>query len=451
MIVDLILIYLFILVIIGFFSALKIKTPLDFYIAGSNKGVTQVTASLISTILGSSAILGVVNLTLKIGWAASFMTFCGSLGLFALLGVAGKVKKYGKFTFPELLGTFFGPSMKRYSSLVIAVAWIGIITAQIIGAGKIFTYFIEIDYSWGVIVSGIIFTIYTIVGGQVSILKTDLIQSLLIIGGLLISFFLLFDLNLVPKLFTAPHQGFFNANFTWKSLLVLILTYSSTFFVGPDIYSRIFCAKDEKVGKKSIFLTALILIPMGLILAYLGNYGIYALGDKINLQSSLLLEVIAKTLPPWANAIMVLALLSAIMSSADTTLITVSTIISDEINKGLNSKSIKTTKYLIFIIGFISVLLALNLSSIIESLLLSLTIFSGSFIVPTSLALFGLRFKKKIVILVSILGGIIALAGKIIALAGSLNMGNTIIISAFVVSFVILIFNRDKKEVCLEK
>ena len=64
----------------------------------------------------------------------------------------------------------------------------------------------------------------------------------------------------------------FNSSFSFFDLIVLLLTYSVTFVVGPDIYSRIFCAKNEKTAARSILLVAFLLIPISFILTWLGIY-----------------------------------------------------------------------------------------------------------------------------------------------------------------------------------
>ncbi|MGV8096516.1 MAG: hypothetical protein AB2L24_32060 [Mangrovibacterium sp.] len=48
------------------------------------------------------------------------------------------------------------------------------------------------------------------------------------------------------------------------------MTFSSTFVVGPDIYSRVFCARDEATARKSVIMVASVLIPFAFVLIYLG-------------------------------------------------------------------------------------------------------------------------------------------------------------------------------------
>ena len=97
------------------------------------------------------------------------------------------------------------------------------------------------------------------------------------------------------------------------------------------------------------------------------------------------------------------------------------------------------------VIGILSIILALNVQSIIQSLLIALTIFSGAFIVPTAAGLFGFRTGKLKSAFAMITGGIIALAGKIIALNGDNTLGNILIITGFVLNALILFIGNNQK------
>ena len=145
-------------------------------------------------------------------------------------------------------------------------------------------------------------------------------------------------------------------------------------------------------------------------------------------------------LPDWGIGLLVAALLSAVMSTGSTTLMTTSTIVSDTISKGLEkSSSLRNTKIVMLVTGLLSILLSLSVHSIIQSLLLALTIFSGSFIIPTIAGLLGFTASKRWSSAAMITGGSVALAGKIISLNMNAVFGNTLIIIGFVLNGFILL------------
>lgn len=420
---------------IGYNSFKKVKDSSYFFIANREAGVFQVAGSLLATVLGSSAILGNVAATYSIGWAGIWLLFCAAFGLFTLLPLLKRFEKFRGYNLPELLGSFYGDEVRLLSSFIISIAWIGIVAAQIMGAAQIMEIISNFSYLESVIISGVVFIIYTILGGQLSIIKTDCFQLIFILLGIVLCFIFLPNLDttyVAPKLI--------NEKFGYIDLLILVLTYSSTFLVGPDIYSRIFCAKDSGVAKKSIIVSIIILIPLAFILT---KIGIFAAGAYPNLSSgqSPLLHVAANTLPKTISLLLYFGLLSAIISTADTCLLTASSIFTEIFTKNLKSiKSIKLTRIFIGVFGIFSILVALKLKFILSSLLLALSVYSGALIIPCFAGIIGYRFKRGYVLSAIILGGVIALFGKIY---GG-NYSNYILICAFFVNASVLGIGQKK-------
>ncbi|RUA08600.1 MAG: sodium:solute symporter family protein, partial [Fusobacteria bacterium] len=220
--------YFILVLFIGYISYKKIKGTKDFFIAGKNASVLEVTGSLLATVLGSSAIIGSVNFSYTHGWAGAWFMLCASFGLLMLLPLIDRLEKYKSYNLPELMGEFYGSEVKKLSSIIIPIAWIGIVAAQIMGSAKIVSIFVDIDYGVAVIISGVVFIGYTFLGGQFSIIKTDFIQFIFIIVGVGLTFFFI-----VNKGGELNGLNLINEKFTSLDLFIMILTYSSTFLVGP--------------------------------------------------------------------------------------------------------------------------------------------------------------------------------------------------------------------------
>ena len=436
-------IYFLGVLLVGLFSFFKIKNPDDYYVAGRKASLLPVSGSLLATILGGSAILGTIELSQKIGWAALWFLFCASLGLFVLVPISKYVKRFGNFTLPELLGSFYGKKTEIIASIIIPIAWLGIVAAQIIAAAKILSGLHLFNYTNAALISGAVFIIYTFIGGQKSILKTDTIQAILILAGLIaILFYSTQNSKLIP-LEPLQFNSLFNSSFSGLDLLILILTYSVTFIVGPDIYSRVFCSKNEKTASRSILLVAIILIPISFALTYLGIYSIQNGTEGI-------ISFAANLLPGWAYGLFIAALLSAVMSSADTTLLTSSMILSELFTGNLNhKKALLYTRAFVVVIGILSVVIALFVTSIIQSLLFALTFFSGAFVVPTLAGLLKLTINKKRIVAAILSGGIIALSGKIINVFFSSDIGNLTIMFAYIIN-IALLYKKKKTDLRID-
>jgi SSS family solute:Na+ symporter len=443
--VTILILYGIVLLVIGILSALKIKSPSDYFVGGRRNGPFQISGSLLASILGGSAILGSVNLAIHQTWAAAWYLLSASAGLWFLFPLVRKVSRYGKFTLTDMLGRFYGNTARKSASVIIPLAWTGIVAAQLIAAAKILFSLFALPYTDGVIISSAIFIIYTLIGGQVSILKTDFIQAIIILAGIVCSAIFL---SLTPGTHVSPvTESFpFNSNFSPTDLLILFLTFSSTFIVGPDIYSRVFCARDQQTARKSIAIVAGILIPFAFVLTYLGVFAVENLSQEQLTHSVVLIDLIAQYLPEWVLGLMAAALLSAVLSSADTTLLTASMMLSELFQEDIdNRKSLNTTRLFIVLIGLASMLIALQVTSIIGTLLLALAFYSGAFIVPIIAALANLNVNKARSIVAMLCGGLTALAGKIMVSTYHYGWANWVIVGAFVLNFLILMTPEKTK------
>jgi solute:Na+ symporter, SSS family len=152
-------------------------------------------------------------------------------------------------------------------------------------------------------------------------------------------------------------------------------------------------------------------------------------------------------LPEWATGFLVAALISAVLSTAATTLLTASMILSELFKKDINNqKSFKQTKTFIILIGLLSMVISLKITSIVSSLLLALSFYSGAFIIPMVAALFNFPYNKQFSIAAMISGGTLALTGKLLMTYHHAEAGQIILISGFVVNAILIFIPVKKSE-----
>ena len=441
------IIYLVVLIFIAIRSARRVKDIPDFFVARKGASAKAVAGSLVATILGGSAVIGAVDSGATLGGAASWFMLTGALGLLALIPFASRAYSHGKYALPDLVENLYGKGPRLVASIVIPVAWTGIVAAQIIAAAKLLMTFSPLDYTTAAIISATVFTGYTLAGGQLSILRTDFMQAcLIILGLLLVAGFALFSgesFGGAAPSFSAILSGApafpFNTNFSPLDLFLLILTYGSTYTAGPDIFSRMFCAKDVKTAKKAIAGAAYTLIPIAFVIGFLAVYGV-SLG---NVQGARITAIANAVLPPAFIPLFALALLSVVLSSADTTLLSSSVIICRLFGIGQERNSLTQARLIIFLNGIVALLIALVFTDIIGTLLLALAVYAGAFTIPILWGLLGLKAKSKFVGAAIVVGGILALAGKLCP-AGTFgnHTGDVLMIAAFAVNAMILALGR---------
>ena len=421
--------YFLILIFIGSRSFRVVKNVNSFFVADRGGNLFLIAGSLFATVIGGSSTVGMAGLGYKNGLVGAWWLLVGAIGLFVLgIFLAEKVRGYSLYTLPEILEKHYGSEAKFIASGLIVIAWMGIIAGQIVAAGKILGIILNISPALLMTIIALVFTAYTLLGGQHSVVRTDSIQGLIIIAAILVSVPLCLNkVGGVSSMQEALGTGYFSfpvsEHFTWKALITYIFLVGSTYVVGPDIYSRLFCAQNEKTAKRAAIITSLTLVPFSFIIVIIGMSA-RVLFPQINPETAFP-TMINHIFPTGLNGIVIAALLSAMMSSADTCLLTTSTIISVDIIKPIfkpdmtEKKLLMLSRFFIALIGIISLILALKVKGIISSLLLGYTVYTSGLVFPVLLGFYKdrLRLNKEGAILAMVAGGGLALSGKLMGLS----------------------------------
>lgn len=436
------------MIAIGAVSRRKVRGADDFFVAGRRGSTLFITGSLLATIVGGSATVGMAGLGFTQGLTGAWWLLVGSIGL-VILGFFGaeKVRKLALYTLPELVEKQYDGRVALASSLLIVVAWIGIIAGQIIASGKILSVLgIGSPLLWMVVFT-VVFVVYTVLGGQYAVIRTDTLQAVIIFAGIFGGLALVLShlggwsglkAHLSPEQFAFPLSSQFGGYELAKYLLLIGLTY----VVGPDMYSRLFCAKDTKTARVSVFWTALLIIPFAFGITVIGM-GASALFPQVSSEQALPI-VMNEILPPFLGGIVLAALLCAVMSSADTCLLSASTILTVDVigrfKPSLSQEEILSiSRWGIVVLGLSSLILALTLKGIISALLFAYTIYTAGLILPVIAGFYKSRLGvTPLGALVAVIGGgSAALISKLFDIK-YLDLGSLLIcgLLLFLVSFI---------------
>jgi len=121
-------------------------------------------------------------------------------------------------------------------------------------------------------------------------------------------------------------------------------------------------------------------------------------------------------------------------------------ICSELFRKAINiQKAVKQTKFFLIVIGVLSMLISLKVTSIVSSLLLALSFYSGAFIIPMIAALLNLSLNKRLSIAAMLSGGILALSGKILMTFHHPEIGQWVLISGFIANALLIFLPFGRK------
>ena len=429
--IDLTLVALYLVVMLTVGWRARKGSPASYWVAERRSDTLRVAASLVATIFGASSAVGIVGLGYSRGLTGAWWALMGGIALvpFALF-VAPKVRHLEVYTLPDILHRAYGHRVSIPGAILIAVAWCGVVAAQIVAGALLLGGVSTLPFQAAVAVIAIAFVLYTFWGGQVSVLRTDSWQLALFVGGLVATLALVtgavadsggVGASIPTGLLDFP----VSEGFGWYELLVFYpLIVGLPYLVGPDIYSRVLCAEDERAARNASLLAAVAVIPLSILLAFLGLM-IHAYVPGLAPETALP-TVVMDLAPVGLKGLIVVGVLGAIMSSADTTLISASTILSLNVaspiadrwrhpEAGLSrDEELRLTRGFVVVVGAAAWIIAAAQGGIISSLLLAYTVFVGGVVLPTLASFWRIRLgitSNTAMWAVIIGGGTAALAG----------------------------------------
>ncbi len=316
--------YALLLVGIGLFDARRNNSFASFFVNGRQSGAVHTGISIIASCIGGSATVGMAGLAWQAGTPAFWWIGSGACGLLVLtLFLAGKVRETGACTMPELVTAFLGPQARFLIALLIVPAWLAILAAQFTVMGKLTAALTGLSPELALAAGAALIVCYALLGGQASVIRSDLPQYLLMLCGLLATLAYLLMRNPDPVLSVTPEL--FNETFPLSRLSHFMVILGGSYVVCPMLFGRILSAKDTRsaVSGCRIAIAGLVLTAVIIVLIGIGCRGLV----PPETAPDAVLPVAISLLPAWTGLALLLALLSAVLSSADSCLITLSTVL----------------------------------------------------------------------------------------------------------------------------
>ena len=419
-----IILYFLAMIGIGVWSRRGAGSQDGFFVAHRRGTMLLITGSLLATAVGGSVTVGMAGLGFGQGLTGAWWLLVGAIGLL-ILGCffARKARIAALYTLPELVEKQYNRRVGLAASILIVIAWTGVVAGQIVAAGKVLSILgIASVTSWMIIFT-VVFVSYTILGGQYSIIRTDVFQAAILFAGIFAALALVFSqvgglgglrASLPPTYFSFP----LSPEFDWKMLLSFLILVGATYVVGPDMYTRLFCAKEGKTAQLAAFFSAFLFLPLAFAITLIGM-GARVLYPEISAEQAFP-QVISGILSPGLSGLILAALVAALMSSADTCLLSQSVILAEDIFKRFRplfdeGKTVLLTRISILVLGLVALGLAIALKGVISSLLFAYTIFTCGLVVPVIAGFYKEKLKvtPQGALAALIGGGVVGLVGKI--------------------------------------
>ncbi|HBZ10963.1 MAG TPA: sodium/proline symporter [Bacillus bacterium] len=386
------LILYFVLVFgVGYYFSRRKMTHSDFLLGGKQLPGWALAFSERATGESSWLLLGFTGFVFVNGLSSIWVISGMGLGIIvSWLFLAKKFMeerdKYDVLTLPDYLATRFpshGKLIRYFVTILILVFFTFYLGAQIAGAGKTLLTTFNLNPIIGLLLCTAAVIVLAFLGGFVSVVWTDMIQSMMMLLTLTILPILAFiqiytnDISLTAALdnagngvnsWTGGLTGFafgalFFNNFTW--------------FFGylggqPQLSSRFMALKNPKEVK-----VASITGIVWMVLAFLGAFligitaiALYNSGEFTDVETILPTMILDLT-PPWISGILLAGILAAIITTADSQIMVVTSSVTEDImNKSLkmklsDKKWIFVSRIVIIASGMLGLIIALMSKSLV--------------------------------------------------------------------------------------
>ncbi|MFS8806623.1 sodium:solute symporter family protein [Synechococcus sp. R6-10] len=368
--------YLLLLAAIGFWSYRHSgRDPVSYFLAGRGLGSLALTLTTLATLLSAFTFIGVpadaythgLGIFLGVGVTTAFIS-----GLFLWVGyrVWLAAQHFGFITPSEFFGHRFNSPLLALlyclSALTFTAPYISI---QIIGGARTLAAVLGegIPYWPLAVVVALVILGYVLFGGSQAVVWTDVVQGIILILGMGVAFVAVaFSLGreagseLDPWLSLPGPQG----RWSWQGLLGNQLLFFMATPLFPQFFQRFYMAKSARPFQTLMVVWPLLILLVFFPAALLGVWGRLAFPGLE--KTDQIMPLMLQTLPGGVAAVVITAALAALMSTADSQLLTASSLVTRDLVVTLFRRQLsphqeeQLGRWVVLGIGLASFAIALN-------------------------------------------------------------------------------------------
>jgi len=308
----------------------------DFLLGGRSVPLFLTVGTTVATMVGTGSSMGAVGFGYANGWGGALYGIGGSIGVLLLALCFSGVRRMRFMTMSEELSFYVGANriVRNVVALLIYVACIGWLGAHILGGGLYLAWMADIPAWQAKLIVALGFGIYCVIGGYMAVVWTDTIQAIV----LFIGFFLMAGVAVVQVGgFDAMTSAMDAATTSFLAIdkigVLPAISLSAVIAVGvlatPSFRQRIYSGRSVRSVRRSFLITGVLYMAFSIVPAIIGM-ATYALNPDLENTNFAFPYLATEVLPLWLGLLLLVAGLSATMSSASSDAIAgVTTLIRD--------------------------------------------------------------------------------------------------------------------------
>jgi len=444
--------YLLVLLSIGILLSRRVKNKEDFLVAGRRLTAPILVGTLLATWIGSGDIFSVADLSYHHGYTSLIGSAGGWLGFVIVYFIAGRVRKFGQFTVPDILEARYNQWARLLATITTIIAYITIVSYQFRGGGWVINIISNgaISEKNAMIIMAVFVILYTMTAGMLSVAYLDIVNGIIIIAGVFLTIPFLIKTGGGVETIAANVTERANPVLGNMTLLVALGYFVPTFLLAlanANMYQRFFSARDSREAKRSVvgFLIGAVLLGIAIqSLAVIGS-SIFK-GLPTTESGKIILLVAHKGVPVIIGCLLMASIVAIIVSTANSFLLVPATnimrdIVQRFIKPDITDRSmVLGTRVTLVILGVCAFSLIGFFPRILTAAYAAYTIY-GAGLTPALLATFFWKRATPTAGVVSILAGVVVTIGWEIAnrILGHLPFGVPAVYPALLSSVLLII------------
>ncbi len=402
--IGVILAYFTGMILLGLYANKKQENVEDYYVGGRSMGAVKIGALWMAGWIGGSSVIGTSANGYSMGITAVWYVAAIAIGclVFAFI-MTGPIKKISNvlnnITFPELITSRYDAKNGVMCSITTILAMIGYTAAQFVAGASILNVLTGWSLGLCYVLAAVVIVFYVSTGGLLAVTYTDIVQMLLLIFGVVILGVPFVGRNLASEglnMSMLPESYYDLGSWGWSTIIALGFSTVISFFTCMDSFTRCIAAKDVKSARRGTVYAAIAVLVIAGAGTYLGMAGKLLLPELSN-SNDVVAELVVRVFPHGLKGLILAGVLSAIMSTADISVLTASASLTKDIyqryiNPDASEKTLMRAG-LIFslLVGAAGALFGWFNQDIMNILLITFTINSAGLFLPTVCAFFWKR------------------------------------------------------------
>jgi len=373
----------------------------EFAVSHGGYGWLVVFCTLSASFIGGGFSTGTAAKVFAGGFAypLALLGFSVQIILVALF-VAPRIKAFpGALSVGDIIEPAYGRPARVLTGIFSVLICAGILGAQIGALGAIFNVFLGVPVVWGFLIGFAIVLFYSTVGGMTAVVRTDVLQFILLIVGIPLVFLLGVSEAGGWSAFTAAvpesHLRIVSDALPLAAFTSLFLVFLLGETLVPPYVQRLLIGRDTAATVRGNFWSGIVSVPFFLVA---GGIGLVALQLDPSMAPNLALpETVKRLAPVGVSGLIIAGIVSIVMSSADSFLNAASVAVVQDVWKPLRRtppterQSLAVARWTNLLTGAIALAFALSIPNVLDILIAAYDYWAPTVLVPLVAALLGVR------------------------------------------------------------